>query len=111
MVDNIRKILHQERAQLLQRGGAEGRGRIPGRNPDRTDLAQAYATRERDLTLNTLEQEKLLQIEAALQRLDDGTYGRCAECAQPINPERLEALPYATLCIDCQRQQEQAWPN
>ncbi|MCA9874671.1 MAG: TraR/DksA C4-type zinc finger protein [Ardenticatenaceae bacterium] len=103
----FRQVLEKERRRLLQRSGEDGDGRALGRNPDRTDLAQAYASRERDLTLSTLEQEQLEQIEAALQRLDDGTYGRCARCGQSINPERLEVLPYATLCITCQRQQEQ----
>lgn len=102
------EILAKERTRLLRRGGREGNGRSLGRNPDRADLAQAYASRERDLTLSTLEHEQLQQIEAALERLDDGTYGRCEQCGQTINPERLEALPYATLCITCQREQEQA---
>ena len=48
------------------------------------------------------------QIEAALQRLDAGTYGVCERCGQPIPPRRLEALPYATLCVACQALEERA---
>lgn len=107
-VRHFNEILTKERTRLLRRGGRkEGNGRSLGRNPDRADLAQAYAGRERDLTLSTLEQEQLQQLEAALKRLDDGIYGRCEQCGQAINTERLNVLPYATLCITCQREQEQ----
>lgn len=43
----------------------------------------------------------LAQVEYALSKLDDGTYGRCDSCGQPIAPARLEALPYANLCVNC----------
>ncbi len=104
----FREMLEKEQARLLERGGQDSSSRSQSRNPDRADLAQAYASRERNLTLSTLEREQLQQVEAALQRLDEGTYGRCAQCGQAINPERLKVLPYATLCIACQRQLEQA---
>jgi RNA polymerase-binding protein DksA len=42
----------------------------------------------------------------ALARVKEGTYGTCENCGNPINPERLEALPTATLCLDCAQQQE-----
>lgn len=48
----------------------------------------------------------LADIDAALKRIEDGTYGTCTNCGKPIAPERLEARPWATLCIDCQREQE-----
>jgi DnaK suppressor protein len=50
---------------------------------------------------------QLGQIEAALARIEDGSYGRCAICGKPIGEERLRAVPWATLCIDDQRRQEQ----
>ena len=48
----------------------------------------------------------LSQVEAALLRLDSGTYGKCAQCGKDISPKRLERLPWATLCIDCQSKNE-----
>ena len=48
----------------------------------------------------------LAEIDAALKRIDDGTYGICTNRGEQIPVERLEALPYATLCIDCQRERE-----
>jgi DnaK suppressor protein len=58
---------------------------------------------QRDLALRDHNQVHLAAVDAALARLDAGTYGRCATCGKPIAPERLEALPWAALCIDCQR--------
>jgi DnaK suppressor protein len=58
---------------------------------------------QRDLALRERNQQQLAAIEAALARLDDGTYGRCVRCGNAIAPERLEALPSAAHCIDCQR--------
>ncbi|MGB0098891.1 MAG: TraR/DksA C4-type zinc finger protein [Nocardioides sp.] len=46
-------------------------------------------------------EEQLAQVEAALGRIEDGSYGRCARCALPIPPERLEARPSATTCVSC----------
>ena len=42
-------------------------------------------------------------VEGALERIEAGTYGTCQRCGKPISEERLEALPYAELCIDCKR--------
>jgi len=64
--------------------------------------------RERDLALRSNARELLEQVNAALRRLDEGTYGICADCGEPIPIERLEALPYATLCVRCQSTRERA---
>jgi DnaK suppressor protein len=58
---------------------------------------------QRDLALRERNEQHLAQVEAALARLDAGTYGACANCGRPISAERLEAIPWAALCIDCQR--------
>jgi len=62
--------------------------------------------RELDYTLEENSEHVLAEIDAALKRIEEGTYGVCTNCAQPIPEERLEALPWATLCIDCQRERE-----
>ncbi|MDP9374397.1 MAG: TraR/DksA C4-type zinc finger protein [Chloroflexota bacterium] len=56
---------------------------------------------EKDLVLMSNLEERLRDIDRALERMDEGTYGTCERCGKSIAPERLEALPYATLCIDC----------
>jgi DnaK suppressor protein len=58
---------------------------------------------QRDLALRDHNQQHLVAVEAALARLDAGTFGACVRCGRPIAPERLEALPWAAHCIDCQR--------
>jgi YteA family regulatory protein len=70
------------------------------------DTATETYDRELDYTLEENSEHVLAEIDAALQRIEDGTYGTCTNCGKPIPPERLEARPYATLCIDCQRDRE-----
>jgi DnaK suppressor protein len=48
----------------------------------------------------------LVAIDASLKRIDEGTYGTCANCGQEIVEPRLEAYPWASLCIDCKREAE-----
>ncbi len=64
--------------------------------------------RELDEGLEENAEHILVEIEAALGRIEDGTYGICANCGKPIGTERLEAVPYATLCIDDKRALEGA---
>ena len=57
---------------------------------------------QRDLALRDRAEQHLALVDAALARLDDGTFGTCLNCGRPIAPGRLEALPWAAHCIDCQ---------
>ena len=59
---------------------------------------------ERNLARRERAKVKLERLEAALQRMEEGTYGVCAACGRAIEPERLAALPIATLCIACAHQ-------
>jgi RNA polymerase-binding protein DksA len=70
------------------------------------DTATETYDRELDYTLEENSGHVLSDIEAALKRIHDGTYGRCTGCDQQIPEERLEARPWATLCINCQRTRE-----
>ena len=58
---------------------------------------------QRDLALRERNEQHLAQVEAALSRLDEGTFGACVRCGRPVGAERLEAIPWAAHCIDCQR--------
>lgn len=77
-------------------------------SPDAAD--RASETVEQDLALSLLgSAEKTLdQIDAALRRIEDGSYGRCEECETPIPAARLEAIPYAVCCVECAARQERA---
>lgn len=70
------------------------------------ETATVTFDREIDYTLEENEEEVLAAIDAALARIEEGTYGRCRNCGRPIAEERLRAIPYATLCIDCKRKDE-----
>jgi len=70
------------------------------------DTSDITFQRELDLTVRTIAESRLSQVEEALERQRAGTYGICENCGRPIDPERLRARPEATLCIDCQREQE-----
>ncbi len=72
------------------------------------DVATETYDRELDEGLQEGVERQLEQIELALGRIEDGSYGNCAICGKPIGEERLRAVPWATLCIDDQRKQEQA---
>jgi RNA polymerase-binding transcription factor len=63
------------------------------------ETATATVDREIDYSLEENAEQVLGEIDAALQRIDDGRYGSCADCGGPIGEERLEALPWASLCI------------
>jgi RNA polymerase-binding protein DksA len=71
------------------------------------ETASLTLDREIDYTLQGNEEEVLHAIDVALARINEGTYGRCQSCGRDIAEERLRAIPYATLCIDCKRKEEQ----
>lgn len=101
----IQQILEEEGEKLRQRSQrSSGNGRIESKNPDHMDIAQAYSDQERFHAVRILEQEHIDQIAVALQSIAEGSYGRCQHCHKPIPRERLQALPYATLCVSCQTQ-------
>ena len=70
------------------------------------DVATITFDREIDYTLEENEERLLAEIDSALQRIDNGTFGVCQACGNPIGAERLEAVPYTTQCIDCKRREE-----
>ena len=70
------------------------------------DTATVTFDRELDYTLEENEENLLAEIDAALKRIEDGTYGTCRICGRPIGEERLEAVPWTTLCIEDARKEE-----
>jgi len=77
----------------------------PGGN-HMADSASVTVDREMDYSLEENETRVLEAIDAALARIESGTYGRCERCGKEIEEERLEAIPWATLCIDDKRRDE-----
>jgi RNA polymerase-binding protein DksA len=70
------------------------------------DAATITFNREMDYSLEGNAEHVLASIDEALKRIDEGTFGTCARCGKPISEERLEAMPYATKCIECKRLEE-----
>jgi len=75
---------------------------------DSTDDATSSQGASESLQEDTLESETLIQVEDALQRIQDGTYGKCRDCGRPIEPARLEAVPWAAYCLEDQAKRDQA---
>src|SRR5579875_416920 len=96
---DIRKKLAEELDGLRNIKGTDAGG-------DSADAAFESGTEEMASQLAELDARELQQIERALQRLKQGTYGICEGCGCKIPIGRLNALPYTTLCINCQREME-----
>lgn len=72
------------------------------------DIASSERERELSLTLGDRERQKLSEIEEALERIRDKSYGMCQECGEPIGKHRLKALPFTKVCVDCKSRSERA---
>ena len=109
--DHYRELLLEERGRVthsIEHLHAENSLSSADENPS-TGLADEASTtldRELDYSLEENASRLLHEVDAALARIDGGTFGRCERCGQPISEERLEAMPWATKCIDCKRLEE-----
>jgi DnaK suppressor protein len=106
----LHKSLMARRAELRKRLGMElesmSHAKASAGSGDSADAAFDTGSEEVASQLLELEGKELLQIERALKRLRQGTYGLCEGCGCKIPVVRLNALPYSTLCIKCQREAE-----
>jgi DnaK suppressor protein len=73
---------------------------------DMADRATSAYTKEFAYSLSESDRKILLLIDEALGRLEAGTYGTCVNCGQPVQEKRLEAVPWARHCLDCQELQD-----
>jgi DnaK suppressor protein len=106
----LNKILTARRNELRKRLGADlaslGAQQLKAATGDAADAAFDHTGEELSSQLAELEARELNQIERALLRLKQGTYGVCEGCGAKIPVARLNVLPYSTLCIKCQRESE-----
>ncbi len=86
----------------LKRTHRDASGELSGYSLHMADAGTDTFDREFALSLVSNEQEALYEIEEALKRLDQNTYGLCGMCEKPIMKARLEAVPFARLCVNCQ---------
>jgi RNA polymerase-binding transcription factor DksA len=85
--------------ERLAVGQREGGGEITLMDQHPADAASDTEARELDLTQERMLGARVARIQQALERMDQGTYGRCVVCGTPIPPERLEALPDTPYCL------------
>jgi len=106
----LHKTLIGRRSELRKRLGIEladlSRGKGHQASGDAADAAFDASGEEMASQLAELEAKELAQVERALRRLKQGTYGKCEVCSTRIPVARLNALPYSTFCIKCQREME-----
>ena len=93
-------------AKEASKSQREAAGDISAYTYHMADVAGDHYDRELSLNIASTEQRTLYEIDEALKRIDDGSYGACLECGKPIPQKRLKAVPYASLCIACQRSKE-----
>lgn len=103
----IRKMLVEKRNTILDEITHGAREiRAPTRRPDIADMASETAETAVDLEVYRSGSSELAQIEAALRKIDDRTYGTCEFCGEAIPIARVRALPFATACVRCKEKQE-----
>ena len=110
-VEHFRELLLAERKRVagaIEYLHHENAGSMEEETPETgmADTATVTVDREVDYSLEGHSAHVLAEIDQALRRIDEGTFGTCARCGKPIGEERLEAMPYATLCIACKRIEE-----
>lgn len=111
--NELRRMLEERRRELLN----EVQGRIrdvrADGNKERDVLDQGESSEvdiqdEIEFALIQMKSETLTKVDAALRRLEEGTYGNCFECGEEISEARLRALPFAVRCKDCEEARETA---
>jgi len=116
-LEKLRNELLEERDRLIQElkaldeithtdGEAAGNHEIPGYSIHLAEYATDNQTIETALDLRRIQQERLTQVEEALQRVERGDYGICESCGKAISINRLLAKPFARFCVPCRRDYE-----
>lgn len=114
-LDEARQRLADERERLthvkdeMKAAGEnerESTSELSGMDQHQADVGTELFDRERDLGILEAVEGELTEVERALTRIDEGTYGVCEACGKQIGDERLEAQPYARFCVEDQQQAE-----
>ena len=112
-LNDVKKMLEQDLKRLLDELSAAEveiadllRDSGDGAGDDQADAGTKTFEREHELSLLNNNKDMVLQCERALERISNGTYGRCESCTLPIGKERLKVFPRATLCMVCKQREE-----
>jgi RNA polymerase-binding protein DksA len=116
-LENFKKLLLDKREELIsnvnhitedtrRQSQREAAGDLSGYSIHMADMASDNYDREFLLNLASGERETLLEIDEALKRIGEKSYGKCLSCGKKISKRRLSAVPHAKLCIKCKKQEE-----
>ncbi len=120
LINQLKKQLEELRANLmhelqhlsennLNRSQRDSTGDLSGYSYHMADVGTDNFGREMELNIASNENERVRMIEEALERLDEGNFGKCLTCTGDIDIERLKAIPYARQCIECARKAEKKY--
>ncbi len=108
-LEYFKEVLNEQLARLLTQAGIalselanQGDQQI-----EYLDRASVYTDQAMKLRIKSRESRLIKKVRQALERIENGTYGKCEECGEDISIRRLEARPVAAKCIDCKEQEEQ----
>ena len=105
-LEEIKEKLIAERELLIQKLAGNDLSVDDSETPDPVDLAVRNYSKNVMLAVSENESRQLLLINEALERIADEEYGICQNCENEINPKRLNAVPWARYCLNCQELQE-----
>ena len=108
-LEHVRQTFESE--HLRDESGEESVAELSHNKQHPADSGSETFEREKDFSILEQVEAELRDVEIALRHLDDGTYGTCEACGQPIGDERLEAVPAARFCLGHQQQAERAAPT
>ncbi|HYW47966.1 MAG TPA: TraR/DksA family transcriptional regulator [Bryobacteraceae bacterium] len=105
--NNYKRILERKAEEVRRSMSAQKAAQVVARldvPSDEGDLSQQHHEEWIFLNRNTIDMKLLREISDALLRLEQGHYGTCLECEEPISPKRLDAVPWARYCVRCQEE-------
>jgi len=101
LLERRRKLLERLRAEMDSSVETSGQPLT-----DVSDMASAHMDQETSFSIGSVESRTVSEIDRALERLEEGTYGVCENCGARIPASRLRALPFASRCVTCQNEEE-----
>ena len=112
-LEGLRAELGQELQQLaegnLNRSNRDAAGDLSGYSYHMADVGTDNFGREIELNIASSGNERLRMIEEALERVEEGSFGKCLSCGAEIHVDRLKVIPYTRLCINCARESEKKY--
>lgn len=105
-INTFKKMFLQRQNEIIKSHATRGEDTIDIDGGDEIDLVQGAMLKSMADKLSMRDKETMRKISAALQRIEDGTFGACEECGEQISEKRLTAIPDCKTCIECAEQQE-----